>query len=135
MRLRAQHRAAVGVVALAVEYAIIGVSFEAGELERRTGWISRLGSAGDLFTIAAVLLTAGCLVNHRQLRHALGEAAGAQGRPSAFWAVVHFLLFGSSLWAAFLLFERPRPPWFETLLVLAAVASGVAALGALLRAL
>src|SRR5262245_1118178 len=116
MRSSAQHRAAIGVAALAVEYAIIGVSFEAGALERRAGWISRLGSSGDLFTIAAVLLTAGCLVNHRQLQQALREASGEQSRPSAPWGVAHLALFCLSLASAFVLFERPRAQHFETLL-------------------
>lgn len=128
-------RAVVGVAIVLLEYALVAVHFDGTTLLGRGGWVAGLSASGEVFTAASVILTAGLLLNWAVLSAALQSLAATLERPSARWGAVHLVACGVAWGAAATLFAGPRGWGVELGSFLVALVGGVAALGALLRAL
>ncbi|HXK20624.1 MAG TPA: exosortase E/protease, VPEID-CTERM system, partial [Polyangiaceae bacterium] len=120
---------------LLLEYALVALRFDGGELWRRGGWLSRFSSAGEVFTAAIVIATAAVLLNARALRGTLAACALSLTRPSLAWLLAHFGAFALSVAATSALFAASRGNAVAITLLVVAGLAALCALFALLRAL
>jgi len=128
-------RVVAALVALLVEYAIIGLSFDGGALAQRGGWLSRFSAAGEVFTLAIVVFSAALVLQFRQLRDGLNKASEQVGPLSVGWLVTHCVAFAACLGCGFGLFARSAPDGVGLAFVALGIFWGFAALWALARGL
>lgn len=124
------------VVAVTAEYFVAAVLFDGGTLEGRGGWIRELRQAGELVTLAVVVITAGLVINAAAIKRNLAECATQLEGGGARWAAIHGAGYGVAMLATSTLFglQRSSAALDSSLALLAFLAEALS-LAALLRAL
>jgi exosortase E/protease (VPEID-CTERM system) len=131
----AQLRGAALLALVLVEYLVLGTFFDGTDLAQRGGWGAHLSSLGESVTAVTVVLTAGVLLNRRALSEGFQECARSLSAVSRGWIGAHFALLALSVTCLFGVFRVDVTSTRATvLLALAWLATGVAAMVALVRA-
>jgi len=117
------------------EYAVVAVRFDGGELLRLGGYFTKLSAAGELFTFATVVLSAGLLLQARQLRAALNHVAADVNALSPPWFVAHFAAFAACFACASALFAQTAANPLGLLLASGGLFCGIVSVATLGRAL
>lgn len=128
---RATGRVLVALLILSVEYALVAVLYDGGDLRSRSGFVSGFANLGEVVTAALVVLTAGVLLNRRVLLESLAHVAATLPKPSGAWGGLHVVGYALALGFAALLFRVDVGPGGVIALIAGGVLSVAFSVGAI----
>jgi exosortase E/protease (VPEID-CTERM system) len=128
-------RLAAALAILLVEYGLVAIHFDGGDLVQRGGWLTRFSAAGEFITLAIVVASAGVLLGFRRLRSSWLALSDAPPTTSYGWLLLHFGAFVCCYACGLGLFARSSADGVGLWLVALGTLSGFGSVLSLARAL